>query len=240
MKEMNIQKEIPEKIKKTVQNRDHRRCVICGTPIFEYYPMKYYYVEKPSSTNVVLLCPHHMEEAKKGILEEEAIEKARLEPFKPERDKKGQYEIDFQHDVIELKVGGNHLMRVFTKEKDSFAALKFRNFPIVKLEKKKEGLELTLCMIDDHNNITLLIIDNEVVLSTKKWEIEFLNNNLIIEDPEKEYRLQLVIDSEKNEIVLTPDSFIFKGKKMINLPQQNPFEKPKTITRMKGDGIVIG
>lgn len=240
MKEMNIQKEIPEKVKKTVQNRDHRRCVVCGTPIFEYYPLKKFYTEKPSSSNVVLLCPKHFKEARKGSLNEEALEEARLNPFKPEKSRLGEYEIDFQSDVVQLKIGSNHMMRVFTKEKDSFAAIKYRNFPIVKLEKKKEGLTLTICMIDNKNNITLLIVDNEVVIATLNWTIEYQNNNLIIEDEDKEYKLQLVIDSTNNEIVLTQDSFFFKGKRMLNLPPSNPFEKPKTITRTKGDGIVIG
>lgn len=240
MKEMNIQREIPKKIKQTVQNRDHRRCVICGTPIFEYYPMKKYYTEKPNASNVVLLCPKHKTEARKDILKEDALEEARLNPFKPEKKDLGKYKIDFESDIVNLTVGSNHLMRVFMKEKDSFSVIKYRNFPIVKLEKKKEGLTMTVCMIDDKNNITLLIIDNEVTLSTLNWEIQFENNNLIIEDENKEYKLQLVVDSQNNEIILTENSFFFKGKRMLNLPQQNPFEKPKTITRTKGDGIVIG
>lgn len=241
MKEMNISNEIPKKIKETVRNRDLKRCVICGTPIFEYYPTKAYFTENPHKNNVLLLCPKHVEEARKGILSEEDLEKARLEPFKPEKGKEKNYEINFISDLVKLHLGNNQLLRIFTKEKDSFAAIKYRNFPIIKFEKGKDGLELSICMIDDKNNIILLIIDNEVVLSNAHWDISYVKKNLKIEDKQKKYALNLYLDSENNDLVLSNDSFIFNGKKLINIPiSKNPFEKPNILSRMKGDGIVIG
>lgn len=240
MREQNIEKDIPEKIKTTVRNRDHRRCVVCGMPIYEFYPLKAYYAESPSKSNVVLLCPKHVDEARKGILSEENLVEKRKQPFKPLVGTEDNYSIDFQSDVLRLTIGNNQLMRVFMKKEDRFAALKYRNFPILKFDKKDKGLEMTVCMIDKQNNITLLIVNNEVVLSSLNWKIDYSNKVLKIEDSSKKYRFQVRIDAAKDEVVLSEDSFYFDGKKILKLPPSDPNKKGNIVTRTKGDGIVIG
>src|SRR5436190_3579198 len=99
---------IPAAIKRAVRQRCAFGWVLCGLPLYAYdHVVPWSTVKQHTAENILLLCERHHREKTSGLLPDEAIEGAALDPYNGRAGVSAPYDLHYGGTQCLADVGSN-------------------------------------------------------------------------------------------------------------------------------------
>ena len=187
---------IPLPVQREVRKRCGFGCVICGNPIYDYDHMKEWAnVKEHVAEDITLLCADHHREVTGKRLPRELVWQSNKNPFNLQQGHSSPKELFFFGNQCEVILGSDVFKQTFTQEIEQMIALMIDGIPIISFIYENEHLLLNLILFDQFNEVILLIEYNQLVYSTKSWDITFKGNKLVFREEHKKVFLEIIFET---------------------------------------------
>lgn len=172
---------IPPKIKREVRQRCGFGCVICGSPLIQYdHMIEYNVVKKHEASNLTLLCPSHHAEKTAGNLPLFVVLEADKNPNNLRTGVTNKRVLYYSGDEVKIILGNTDFILKDEGLGNFLVLINLFDKPLINVTIKENEILLNIILYDDKGNIVLAIVDNELVVSTSSWDIEFVGTRLTI------------------------------------------------------------
>ncbi|HMI81962.1 MAG TPA: HNH endonuclease [Solirubrobacterales bacterium] len=172
---------IPLPVKREVRQRCGFGCVFCGLPLYEYdHLVPYAEVEEHDPENLVLLCATHHREKTSGLLTSDQVDAARKSPCNIEKGETHPYELHYEGKSCEARIGSNSITWPELRDGSAVAGILVDDTPIVGFSVDRGRLLLTVQLLNAENELLVQIVENELILSTVPWDVEFAGRRLTV------------------------------------------------------------
>lgn len=163
--------------KRAVRQRCAFGCVICGLPVFQYDHIYGYTLENADDpAAITLLCPRHHDEKTKELLPLAKVVAANEAPFNVKNGVSAPYEMHYDGQESAIHIGSCSFTGIGTY----VCALLWRDEEVIAFDFNEGQLSLNVNLRDRAGNLTLSIIDNELIYSVHPWDIEFVGRMLTV------------------------------------------------------------
>ncbi len=165
-------------------------CVICGLPVYEYDHMIGWakqYEHDPE--NITLLCENHHGRKTRGTLSLGTVQKYNANPVNIAKGVTAPFLLDVGAEgPFRVKIGTNWFVGVYPM----MVPLIIDDCALIGIQRDEGGqIGLWVQIYDRNNRRQLLIIDNELVMSTGVWDIKFEGQVLTIREGDRDVRLRI-------------------------------------------------
>lgn len=204
--------DIPDPMKQAVRTRCGFGCVICGNPLITYEHMiDYSIVLEHTEDNLTLLCDQHQRESTNKLLPPQAVASANANPINVQRGVTSPYALHFgAADVMEVRLGTDE----FSWAGDLMAPLIVDDWPLIFFRRVDGGLYLDLTMHDEFNWPVLLIRDNELVVRSDAWDINFEGHTLTMREAKRKFFARIVFEPP-HRVVIDRGRFLHNGLEIV-------------------------
>ena len=211
-----INRKIPEDIKREVRKRCGFGCVICGIPIFEYdHIEEWSKVQKHEANNITLLCDMHHKEKTNRLLSKDQVLKANSNPFNIINNLSNPHKLNYDSKEFSIYFGDMRFrIENLNTKKDFLIPLLVDNMKLISFDIEEEQLFLNVALKNDLNEMLLRIENNELIYSAENWDVEFIANRLKIRRGFRE----IIFDVEfliPNCIKIHKAEFFYNNRKIL-------------------------
>ncbi len=203
---------IPSDIQRQVRQRCGFGCVVCGLPLYEYeHLLGWANTERHIAGEITLLCNRHHTEKTKGLLPLAEVYRANERPYNLREGSSAPYTLHFSGDRFEVVIGSNSLCQESALQDDhAVTAICIDDVPLIGFEKRGDELSLLLQLFTPANQMIIQVVNNEMVYSTGKWDVEFVGQKLTIREAAR--RLLIVVRFEPpDRVVVERGQFFYNG-----------------------------
>ena len=189
---------IPEPLKREIRQRDGFGCVLCGCPLYVYEHFEEFSkVKEHTLGNIYLLCDTHHRE-KEHLLPLEKIETARKSPRNRKAEFTHLHPLHYFGDKCVLKIGSSTFRSVLSELNNSFSAIVVENEEIFNFRFEDGHILFTTKIYDPDGNLVVHILDNQLLIKTENWDVEFIKNRLTIRHAPSEIAVEIAFDPPSN------------------------------------------
>jgi len=186
---------IPIPMKRSIRQRCGFGCVLCGLPLYQYdHILGWANVNRHHEDEILLLCAQHHEEKTKGLLPDEVIREANENPFNLRSDVTAPYTLQFAGNDYLFDVGSVTFTGNLDREGAFVQPIRVDGTPILGVRLEDSHYLLNLYIADEAGRIVMTIIENELVLSSWVWDVEFVGRRIVV----REGLGKILIDIEFN------------------------------------------
>jgi trigger factor len=212
---------------------------MCGLPIVQYDHIEdFARVREHKASNITALCPQHHDDKTHKRLPAELVRARTAKPYNLRNGRSTPYLLHYGTKPIEVVFGSS----IFTtKEGDRYTALKIDDTELVSWRVEDGVYLLTVRWFDDDGTMIFEIDDNELVLNTRKWDIEFVGNRLTIRSGERKVVLVVTFEPPKR-ITFLAASFRLHGN-AVQIRGDKLIVNTTTFSRSRVSGslgVVVG
>ncbi len=172
-----LSRDIPEKVKREVRQRDGFGCVVCGKAIIEYehFDPEFKDARSHSAAGIILLCKDHHGEKTLGFLSRKTIERHAASPRA--RQKGFSFgAFDIGDEFPELVIGNV----VFKNVQTAIQIFDDQVFSVSPPEEHGGPFRLSASIRDLDGNVIFKIVDNEWRVGTQNWDARTRKNRILI------------------------------------------------------------
>lgn len=168
-------------------------CVICGHPIYEYdHLLGWTNVKRHEATEITLLCPIHHKEKTAGLLPGESVLEANRDPWNLRSGVTAPYTLKYTGDAYFIDVGSLVYGGRATGTRTVAQAIRIDGEPLISVTLEDGHFLLSLAVYDRQGSLVLHIIDNELVLNLRSWDIEFVGKRLTVRQAARDILFDIV------------------------------------------------
>ncbi|MEV4771019.1 HNH endonuclease signature motif containing protein [Micromonospora humida] len=176
-----VGRKIPSQIKRDVRRRCGFGCVVCGLPLYEYdHLLGFAEVKRHLAEEITLLCDKHHRERTSGMLPTAAVVAADASPYNLHRGTSSPYHLHFSGDECYVQVGSSKFMVGRPIGDTVLLPIVIDNFAPLSFRSEDGRLLLGVELHDEHDQVVLSVVDNELVYAVGSWDIEFVGRNLVL------------------------------------------------------------
>lgn len=205
-----------------VRQRCGHGCVVCGNPLITYEHVKGWANTKTHDVeDITLLCSNHQRESTNDLLTEAQVRAFNLDPINLRSGHTAPFQFHFQPgEQAEIRLGGE----TFTSE-GSMAPLVIDNQPVIWFERTGDELLFSMTMLDEFNRLLLLVRQNELVVNSGAFDVEFIGRTLTIRQGMRKLFARIRFEPPHRVVIerarwlwngvdieVTPDSFIISDE----------------------------
>ncbi len=209
----NLSRDIPNIVKREVRQRDCFGCVLCGNPIIQYEHVKPEYKDAKSHDpkGITLLCGGCHDSVTRKIIPKYEILEAMKNPFSKQQGIASRpFSISKVPPIIKI---------ARTESQNCKTIIKILGEEVLSIKAPIDDspyYSLYFNLKDNNGTQILLINDNEMVLSSKVFDIKIEGNSVVIYNEDEEKVLALAnhlpsLPSEPNIIEIEKLNMIHKG-----------------------------
>lgn len=186
---------ISELMKREVRQRCGFGCVICGMPLYTYeHMLGYANVHRDVAQEFTLLCYQHQYERTHGLLPVENVIRADKTPYNLQKGVSKPYTLHYDGLDCIVDIGANVFDFHDEGNSTEFVALAFDDDSLVSFKLEHGQWLLSLQAFDQHDELLLKIIDNELAYSTIPWDIELVGRNLVIREAKRNILIDILFE----------------------------------------------
>lgn len=212
--------DIPAGVKRAVRQRCGYGCVICGLPLYTYEHIDpYASVLEHDEGNLTLLCDRHQRESTNGLLPKEEIARSNRDPVNVSAGETYTYALHYSGARCRVEMGGSCS---FWTESRNIAVLRVFSKNLIEFRFEDDELLLSIDWASEDQSQRLLIQDNEMVVTTGIWDIEFVGKRLILRYGLGQIALDLIFE--------TPD--------LLRIPR-GKFSHRGVTVEFEEDGVLV-
>ncbi len=202
---------IPDPMKREVRQRCGFGCVICGLPLYTYeHMLGYANVQRHVAEELTLLCYQHQYERTHKLLPVEHVLRANEDPYNLRKGVSTPYTLHYSGLDCIADIGTNVFSFRDEGYSAEFIALAIDDDSLISFRLDRGNWLLSLNVFDKHDDLMLLITDNELIYSTIPWDIELVGHNLIIREAQREILVDLLFEPP-SQIKIQRGHFLHHG-----------------------------
>jgi len=204
---------IPAEIKRNIRKKCNYGCIICGCPIYEIDHLKkeWHKYQEHDENDMFLLCPNHHTEKTKGLLTTNKI----MECFSSSKRKNTEpYKFDIEKCTLFL---GNNLIEVFPGK-----LFNILNKSYISAKIENDNYLFNGKIINNDGNTAFELIDNEIILYSSIWDIEFVGKTFEFRNKLRDLFLKILIDPNDGRLTIY-GKFQLDESKVININENGVF-----------------
>ncbi|ESU25643.1 hypothetical protein FLJC2902T_30750 [Flavobacterium limnosediminis JC2902] len=169
-------------MRREVRQRCGFGCVICGLPLYEYdHIINYSIVQEHTPENLTLLCDQHHREKTNKLLSIEQVIEANNNPYNVINANTTPYLLNFAGSDFSVILGDiRQFVPNVNSQNDFIIPFLVNNKRLISFEIIEGKLFFNLVLLDEHDNLLLKIVENEMVFSSEQWDVEFVGRRLTI------------------------------------------------------------
>ncbi|MBA1296596.1 cell division protein [Pseudomonas lurida] len=206
---------IQEAMKREIRQRCGFGCVICGIPLYEYeHMLKWSVVKRHVASEITLLCRFHHGQRTSGLLPIEIVREANLAPYNLNAGASSAVMLHFTGRKVDLKLGGNSFNLTDINEGEKFCPLIIDRVPVVSFVHRKGRNYLSLNIYDDEQKLILKVVENEIVIDTGQWDVEWVGKVLTIRQGPKRVFLKIEF-RPPGDVVIEKGTILYNGIELI-------------------------
>jgi len=238
--------EIPEQIKREVRQRCGFGCVICGLPIYEYHHIiDWAIVHTHEADNLTLLCDFHHKLATNQLMTRHQIETANAVPHNVTSGVSTPFGVEFRGDTVTFLLGGGWAKYTGLTPGHVMNIVKIDDHAMLSMRVSDEGHALISAeLFNDENETLLLVADNEILYSSKTWDVTFERNRLTIREEKGSLDLVIAFELEDGIVSLERANLRYNGLQLVVQPEYcftpNGSNIMSGCTAMNKDAIHLG
>jgi trigger factor len=197
-------------MKRSVRQRCGFGCILCGKPLYQYdHILGWANVKRHREEEILLLCAEHHDEKTKGLLLEADVREANENPFNLRSDVTVPYTLRFTGNDYRFDIGTIIFSGSLDTNGPFVQPIRIDGTPVLSVRLEDSHYLLTLYIADESGRIVMMIRENELVLSSWVWDVEFVARRIII----REGMGKVLVDIEFN----LPEGFrIRRGRLLWN------------------------
>ncbi|MEM8876113.1 MAG: HNH endonuclease signature motif containing protein [Planctomycetota bacterium] len=170
---------IPAEVKRRVRQRCGFGCVICGLPLYEMDHIQPWATEgMHDEANLTLLCDRHHREKTSGLLPIEALKRANTSPRNRRIATTHPYELHYFGEEITCVLGSCSFSSDLAE--DTIVAIGALSDELLWFTFWESDLLINAMIPGESGHPAIKIIENELVLHTGEFDIEFVGKSLAI------------------------------------------------------------
>lgn len=179
---------IPDPVMREVRQRCGFGCVICGLPLYEYdHIVDYAEVKEHTAENITLLCDQHHREKTNKLRTRSQVEEANANPYNVVNSTSTPYQLNFAGTDFTVWLGNmRQSIPNVNDQNDFIVPFLVNNKKLISFELIEGKLFFNLIVLDEHGNLMLKIVENELIYKTDLWDIEFVGRRLKIREKLRE------------------------------------------------------
>lgn len=209
---------IPLPVQREVRQRCGFGCVVCGLPLYEYeHMLGWAQVQRHVAKEITLLCDKHHREKTNGLLPIEAVQVANQDPLNLKSGTSKPYDLHYSGAECEAFIGGNYFQAQDQGYGTAVVPIGIDGVPLLAFVLADGHLLLNLNVFDKYNNLTMQILNNQLVYSTSPWDIQFVGRNLIIREADRQILVDIRFEVP-NRIVINRGRFLLNGVELVVSP----------------------
>ncbi len=184
--------EVSDQTKRIVRQRCGFGCVICGHPIYQYDHMYGYTLETADDpAGITLLCANHHEEKTKKLLPLDKVLAANESPINIQNGVSDPFAVHYSGEQFTINIGPG----TFVGMEKYLCAFLWRDEEVIAFNITDEGqLLLNVNLRDRSGNLTLSIINNEMVYSIDTWDVEYVGKTLTVRQALRDIMFELLFE----------------------------------------------
>ena len=193
---------ISSRIKRKVRQRCGFGCVICGLPIYDYdHILGYANVKRHKANELTLLCPDHHRMKTNGLLTNNDVIKANKKPYNLSNGTTSPFELSFSGQSPEIVVGTQTFRCSDKRRPTLLVPIMMDKHILFGFTIDTKGIMLNGEARDSNDNIVLLIIDSEIIISSGIWDFTLVGRTLKIQEDLRKYIIEVEFDPPERIIV---------------------------------------
>ncbi|AZA60766.1 HNH endonuclease signature motif containing protein [Chryseobacterium indoltheticum] len=202
---------IPSEIKREVRQRCGFGCVICGSPIYDYeHMLEWAEVERHVADEITLLCPSHHREKTAKRLPSASVINANKTPHNLKTLVTDKHLLYYEGNEVIMRFGNTNFIIVDKGEGIKYATLVMFHYPLIYATLKEKILLLNIDLFDIEGNLVLSIVENELIISTGVWDIQYVSTKLTIRSEASDIFIEIDFITP-NIIHFTRGKIYYKG-----------------------------
>lgn len=165
--------------------------MICGIPLYEYdHIHDWAKTHRHLADELTLLCDFHHKQKTLTLLTTEQVEAANADPYNIRHAVSAPFGLNFTpSDDVHVILGGDR----FALPTDLFPVV-VDNQPLIGFVRADDGLALHLHLRDRFNNTVLAVSNNELMLRTDAWDVEFTGGTLTLREAARRILLRIAFE----------------------------------------------
>jgi hypothetical protein len=175
---MSSSRTIPSPIRREVRRRSGFGCVICGMPIIQYdHIVEWSKVRGHQASNITALCPLHHADKTHGRMPIEELLRANKSPHNLSGGRAAAYKLFYGARPIRVFFGS---IEIITRSGERSVPVVVDSVELVSWRVEDGVYLLSAEWHDDDGNVLFKIVDNELTVNARNWDVEFVANKLTI------------------------------------------------------------
>lgn len=186
-------------------------CVICGRPIYEYdHILGWAKAKRHVASEITLLCDNHHREKTAGFLPNERVIEADKSPFNIVNGVTAPHTLHYSGSKFSLVVGSYVFEGTDLGSGAAGQAIRIDGESLFGVRLEDGHFLLTLSVYDTKGNLVLLIVDNELILNARAWDIEVVGSRITIRERKRNILFDIVFRPPSSVVVLR-GRFLYNG-----------------------------
>lgn len=205
-------------MKREIRKRCGYGCVICGNPIIRYHHIvPWSECKEHQAENITLLCPQHHDEHHAKLISRSQIIEADKAPFAKESGFTSPLKLRYADKPITVKTKFHEIFAPWHPS-EPFIFLSIDSLVLILLHQEDDRVLISCQLHDRNNNQVVVILDNEVILSSASEDVEVTANRIVIKHSDG---VRIDFEFEPPNI-FTIGGFIFFNGLMLDLDRMLP------------------
>jgi hypothetical protein len=193
-------------------------CIICGLPIYEYdHILGWAKVREHLARDITLLCDLHHREKTSGLLPDDLVIAANKAPWNLRTGVTKPYSLYYYGNHFSFDIGTNLFQGTDRGNGTSAQVLRIDGQPLLSAILDDGHYLLNLTVYNGNQDIILQIVDNELVVNVRSWDIEFVGTRLIIREGSHKILFDITF-SPPSAVVINRGRFLYNGVELLITP----------------------